>query len=329
MAEIKKMTSIQVMLDEMSTAISSLDDLAKIKMREQKVGLSPEEGKMDFGWLLLNNFQPDLQLDITSSFSLRADKDNFYDRDYLAVSTKSVSLNSRQLGADEIHQGPVLSTTLSEVGKEKSVADFVRPFAAVESKAMVTGQDNNGAELTRQLAVAEDETLAVQEDEDSELKKESPSAIKRDSTLVDKSTDTSGGGDFALTEQESLSGETQEAQKPPQHDNVMEQQYELPSEIGAEELDSLEAAKPIGSGKLTYNFGLWGEGHHVDVKLHQQDQDSHLQFEPSDSLVEQRMAEQWEHGDTPSHWSLLEDSSERQQGRQQREQAEPDDEAVL
>ncbi|CAI1686720.1 antigen presentation protein SpaN [Serratia fonticola] len=287
--------------------------------------MPPEEESVNVGVFWLNVFPPDLQFVISPEPGLRGVQDSYYQRCDVGEPAQSVQQGLPQHYGDDIRVDAVSFEALAERQRAKDTVDFLPPLASLDSKTMEQARNNNAADTVLQLFKADDELLAQQEEDDSELKKES-STVKRDGTLLDKSTDSTAGGDFTLSEQEISSGESQETLQSPQHDNAVEQHNELTLDPEMEEQDALAPAKPIGSGKLTYNFGRWGEGHQVDVTLLNQEQDTHFQFEPSDSLVEQRMTEQWEQTDIPPYWSLLEDAGGEHQGHQQKGQDEIDDE---
>ncbi|OHX19929.1 type III secretion system needle length determinant, SpaN/EivJ family [Chromobacterium sphagni] len=74
---------------------------------------------------------------------------------------------------------------------------------------------------------------------------------------------------------------------------------------------------------LTYRFQRWGGEHSVNIQLLPSHGAAQLTLQPSDSLVQQRLGEQWQHGN-PQQWSLSRDGGERQQRDRQQPESEED-----
>ncbi|WP_374424698.1 type III secretion system needle length determinant, SpaN/EivJ family [Chromobacterium sp.] len=79
------------------------------------------------------------------------------------------------------------------------------------------------------------------------------------------------------------------------------------------------APEPAQPG-LTYRFQRWGGEHAVNV---QSQPGGVLSLQPSDSLVQQRLGEQWQSGN-PQQWQMARDDG-REQGRQQPQRDEEED----
>ncbi|MCD4484615.1 hypothetical protein LQR31_09045 [Chromobacterium vaccinii] len=78
-------------------------------------------------------------------------------------------------------------------------------------------------------------------------------------------------------------------------------------------------AEPEQSSGIGYRFLRWGGEHAVRI----QSRNGKLLLQPSDSLVQQRLSEQWLSGN-PQHWSLDRDSGERQSPRPAQDEHEED-----
>lgn len=84
-------------------------------------------------------------------------------------------------------------------------------------------------------------------------------------------------------------------------------------------LSAASAPEPAQPG-LTYRFQRWGGEHAVNV---QSQPGGVLSLQPSDSLVQQRLGEQWQSGN-PQQWQMARDDG-REQGRQQPQRDEEED----
>lgn len=84
-------------------------------------------------------------------------------------------------------------------------------------------------------------------------------------------------------------------------------------------LSATSAPEPAQPG-LTYRFQRWGGEHTVNV---QSQPGGVLSLQPSDSLVQQRLGEQWQSGN-PQQWQMARDDG-REQGRQQPQRDEEED----
>lgn len=84
-------------------------------------------------------------------------------------------------------------------------------------------------------------------------------------------------------------------------------------------LSAPSAPEPAQPG-LTYRFQRWGGEHAVNV---QSQPGGVLSLQPSDSLVQQRLGEQWQSGN-PQQWQMARDDG-REQGRQQPQRDEEED----
>ncbi|MEN7431668.1 type III secretion system needle length determinant, SpaN/EivJ family [Chromobacterium sp. TRC.1.1.SA] len=78
-------------------------------------------------------------------------------------------------------------------------------------------------------------------------------------------------------------------------------------------------AEPEQSSGIGYRFLRWGGEHAVRI----QSRNGKLLLQPSDSLVQQRLSEQWLSGN-PQHWSLDRDNGERQSPRPAQDEHEED-----
>ncbi|WP_046167832.1 type III secretion system needle length determinant, SpaN/EivJ family [Chromobacterium vaccinii] len=78
-------------------------------------------------------------------------------------------------------------------------------------------------------------------------------------------------------------------------------------------------AEPEQSSGIGYRFLRWGGEHAVRI----QSRNGKLLLQPSDSLVQQRLSEQWLSGN-PQHWNLDRDSGERQSSRPAQDEHEED-----
>ncbi|OBU86806.1 type III secretion system needle length determinant, SpaN/EivJ family [Chromobacterium subtsugae] len=97
-----------------------------------------------------------------------------------------------------------------------------------------------------------------------------------------------------------------------------------PQTPGMERQPPQPAAAGEPQAGLTYRFQRWGGEHSVNVQLPSGPGAAQLTLQPSDSLVQQRLSEQWQHGD-PQRWELARDGGERQ--RRDGRQPEPEEDA--
>ncbi|WP_430827944.1 type III secretion system needle length determinant, SpaN/EivJ family [Chromobacterium piscinae] len=76
-------------------------------------------------------------------------------------------------------------------------------------------------------------------------------------------------------------------------------------------------SEPGQASGIGYRFLRWGGEHAVRI----QSRNGRLSLQPSDSLVQQRLSEQWPSGN-PQYWILDRDGGERQSPRQASDECE-------
>lgn len=312
MAEIMKTASDLGLMDNFDPVVCSLEEISKMKMQQQETN----------GELLTTYIGSGMQW---SAFILPPLQFNFGDTNSLHQAEYcSIRNDQRQGGLESVDSlslsaGGNTGSTETPVLQVSGTRDPSLAVQSVVSKGMA--QDSTSIEAAMQAMDADNQMLEMQVDADIELRKDSRTL---NTTTTEKNLSGTGETDFVLMGNENT-GESQETVPAQRQEFLMEQPYELPPELSAEALDSMAPVETLGGSKLTYNFKQWGEGHSVNVKLRNQDEETLLQFEPSDGLVEQRLGEQWEIADVPANWSLLEKDSDSHQQRQG-QQPESDEE---
>ncbi|MFP7609864.1 SpaN/EivJ family type III secretion system needle length determinant [Serratia quinivorans] len=188
--------------------------------------------------------------------------------------------------------------------------------------AVALVQDNvqiNAAEIVAQ-ADAEAEAQQAETEEKSTLAE--ARALKRTVTSMELMGE--GGGEMVQAETDDTN-ETISARD----DFLLDHPpMEYPLELSVEGADDMAATDAVSGSKLSYQFTRWGDTHHVDVTLQEQDYDTQLQFEPSDTLVEQRMEQQWEHSDIPENWQIVQEESGQQHQQSGHRDGEADEEEI-
>jgi hypothetical protein len=79
-----------------------------------------------------------------------------------------------------------------------------------------------------------------------------------------------------------------------------------------------QTTEPVkAENSLVYNFKEWGKDSNVNISL----QSNQVIFKPSDSLVQQRLSDQWGSGEQPEHWLMARDE-EQESDRKNRQHNE-------
>ncbi|WP_279051167.1 type III secretion system needle length determinant, SpaN/EivJ family [Cedecea davisae] len=98
----------------------------------------------------------------------------------------------------------------------------------------------------------------------------------------------------------------------------------MPANMLANAASDSAVNKSPANGRLTYTFSDWGKGHQVNVQMSAHNGTA-VVLNPSDSLVQQRLADHSEHNHQGQPEWVFHDEQEQQQSQQQ-QQPNPDEE---
>lgn len=299
MAEIIKVFIDDVLLDDLNPIVNSLETLSRLKWQEQDL-----EGVCFYLESLSQLYQPDQQF---------------------IVGERNHSLSNEIFSLKD-------GVSQQIEGKEKRAMAFRQPegehfplrFHSPALPAAVSGavveRLGNIAILLFQADGGNNESSDIFTDSYLGVSNEQSPGIKS-SNVKDKNGEGVLDGEFMQLKNE-VTGENHEPAEFQKQDFMMERYYELQTDIiSGEELTDVSSQMSKGD-KLTYNFKRWGEGHSVNVRRGQSDEESTLDFEPSEGLAEVRLTEVWEQMELPENWYLQGDKERKQQQQGQPESEE-------